>query len=146
MNNNIQATNQWNDIPMNIQAVWIFRLLGTWCGSVAYVKLTGRSFIGHFLFHCGSCFPLRVFASMMIEQNHPDHCRKRSSSLRPARVRKGRGSHRVKGCMLKTRSFQHVPCAGQPCHAGHCYATRCVKGTSLDVVEILPSLDAWTNT
>lgn len=98
------------------------------------------------LFHCGSCFPLRVFASMMIEQNHPDHGRKRSSSLRPARVRKGRGSHRVKGCMLKTRSFQHVPCVGQPCHAGHCYATRCVKGTSLDVVEILPSLDAWTNT
>lgn len=37
------------------------------------------------LFHCGSCFPLRVFASMMIEQNHPDR-RKRSSSLRPARV------------------------------------------------------------
>ena len=66
------------------------------------------------LFHCGSCFPSRVFASMMIEQSKPDHCRKRSSSLRPARVRKGGGSHRVRGCMLTTRSFQHVSCAGQP--------------------------------
>ena len=66
------------------------------------------------LFHCGSCFPSRVFASMMIEQSQPDDCRKRSSSLRPARVRKGGGSHRVRGCMLTTRSFQHVSCAGQP--------------------------------